>query len=232
MGGGGRGLVRKEGFRRILKKPWSLRQLMRFNLDFKSTMKSTLNSKNSSCIFWGQPRFQENSNFSPVNNNSNVSLVRSEEDVNIIISNDPHVTPSECRRVLIVRVKIFKYQCCIFSQKCCGVPWFVLLLKSRLCKWEVTLSSPRLMMMSWASERMKIWHSTFPEPYAFLLIQSSTSFLFTNFNPLPWRSLSLILLKSIKKSESVSSVKVCCIYRAVFLTKSSEDTDALIDDCV
>ena len=35
-----------------------------------------------------------------------------------------------------------------------------------------------------------------------------------------------------KKSESVSSVKVCCIYRAVFLTKSSEDTDALIDDCV
>ena len=73
MGGGGRrggGLVRKEGFRRILKKPWSLRQLMRFNLDFKSTFKSTLNSKNSSCIFWGQPRFQENSNFSPVNNNS------------------------------------------------------------------------------------------------------------------------------------------------------------------
>ena len=33
-----------------------------------------------------------------------------------------------------------------------------------------------------------------------------------------------------KKSESVSSVKVCCIYRAVFLIKSSEDNDALIDD--
>ena len=167
----------------------------------------------------------------------NVSLVSSEEDANIIISNDPHVTPSECRRVLIVRVQIFKYQCCIFSQKCCGVPWFVLLLKSRLCKWEVislishafqpTVNDDELSIREDEDMTFNIpWTRCFP-------VNSELNFFFIH----QFQSTSMKILVSHtpeidKKSESVSSVKVCCIYRAVFLTKSSEDTDALIDDCV
>ena len=38
--------------------------------------------------------------------------------------------------MLIVCVKIFKEECCIFSQRSRGVPWFVLLSKLCLCKWE------------------------------------------------------------------------------------------------
>ena len=66
-----------------------------------------------------------------------VSLVSSEEDVNIISRMILMSRHRVVGRVLVVRVKIFKYQCCIFSQKCCGVPWFVFLTKLCLCKWGV-----------------------------------------------------------------------------------------------
>ena len=46
-------------------------------------------------------------------------------------------TISIVERVLIVWVKIFKYQCCIFSQRSRDVPWIVLQSKLCLCKWEV-----------------------------------------------------------------------------------------------
>ena len=58
------------------------------SLDFKSTLKSTLISKDISSTFWKQPLFQDNLNFSQVNNFHNVSLVSSEEVVNIILLND------------------------------------------------------------------------------------------------------------------------------------------------
>ena len=58
------------------------------SLDFKSTLKSTLISKDISGTFWKQPLFQDNLNFSQVNHFYNVSLVSSEEDVNIILLND------------------------------------------------------------------------------------------------------------------------------------------------
>lgn len=65
---------------------------------------------------------------------------------------------------------------------------------------NVTLSSSLLTMLSWASERMKMWHLTFPEPDPFLLIARWTpSFVFTNLNPELWRSLSLMLPRSIKR---------------------------------
>ena len=84
------------------------------------------------------------------------------------------------------------------------------------------LSSSLLMMLSWAFERMRIWCFTVLEPDAFLLIFSWTLFVSTNFNPLLWRSLSLKLLRSMKRP-NVCSRKVCCIHCAVFLSKSSED---------
>ena len=58
------------------------------SLDFKSTLKSTLISKDISSTFWKQPLFQDNLNFSQVNHFHNVSLVSSEEGVNIILLND------------------------------------------------------------------------------------------------------------------------------------------------
>ena len=58
------------------------------SLDFKSTLKSTLISKDISSTFWKQPLFQDNLNFSQVNHFYNVSLVSSEEGVNIILLND------------------------------------------------------------------------------------------------------------------------------------------------
>ena len=65
------------------------------SLDFKSTLKSTLISKDISGTFWKQPLFQDDLNFSQVNHFHNVSLclshcvcLSSEEGVNIILLND------------------------------------------------------------------------------------------------------------------------------------------------
>ena len=57
----------------------ALKTKVDFNLDFK---KKTL------LTHFKQPRFQGNLNFSQVNNIHNVSPTSSEEDVNIILSND------------------------------------------------------------------------------------------------------------------------------------------------
>ena len=133
------------------------------------------------------------------------------------------------RMILMSRhVQIFKYQCCIFSQKCCGVPWFVLLLKSRLCKWEVislishafqpTVNDDELSIREDEDMTFNIpWTRCFP-------VNSELNFFFIHQS----QSTSMKILVSHtpeidKKSESVSSVNVCCIYRAVVLTKSSED---------
>ena len=76
---------------------------------------------------------------------------------------------------------------------------------------------------SWASERMKMWHLTFSDPDTFLLIVSWTpSFALTDLNPLLSR-YRLSYSWDWWKEKSVSSIKVCCIHHAVFLTKSSED---------
>ena len=131
-------------------------------------------------------------------------------------------------RVLIVRVKIFNFQCCIFSQKCCGVPWFVHLPKSCLCKWEVislishafqpTVNDDELSIREDEDMTFNIpWTRCFP-------VNSELNFFFIH----QFQSTSMKILVSHtpeidKKSESVSSVEVCWIYRAVFLTKSSED---------
>ena len=212
---------------------------MRFNLDFKSTLKSTLISKNSSCTFWGQPRFQGNLNFSPVNNNSQCltrEVWRGCEYYNLEWSSCHAIGVSGGCWLFVCRFSNIKW-CCIFSQKCCGVPWFVLLLKSRLCKWEVislishafqpTVNDDELSIREDEDMTFNIpWTRCFP-------VNSELNFFFIHQS----QSTSMKILVSHtpeidKKSESVSSVKVCCIYRAVFLTKSSEDTDALIDDCV
>ena len=60
---------------------------MKCNLDFKSTLKSTLISKRQ-FLPWNQGWFQGNLNLSQVHNVHNVSVVSSEEGVHIIISND------------------------------------------------------------------------------------------------------------------------------------------------
>ena len=73
----------KGGFWLILKTTLIFKAAHEFNLDFKSTL------KNGYCTFWWQPWFQENLNFSQVNNVHNVSLLSSEEDVKIILLNDP-----------------------------------------------------------------------------------------------------------------------------------------------
>ena len=82
---------------------------MSFNLDFKSTFYSTMISKNIFCIFSNQSWFQGDLNFSQVNNIHNVSIVSSEEGVNIIISKDsPELCqkrPQELRKHTNVSVK-------------------------------------------------------------------------------------------------------------------------------
>ena len=75
-------MVRKNGFWCILKNILISSQLTThefFSLDLK---KKTL------LTHFKQPRFQGNLNFSQVNNIHNVSPTSSEEDVNIILSND------------------------------------------------------------------------------------------------------------------------------------------------
>ena len=154
--------------------------------------------------------------------------VGSEEDVNII---SRMILASRHRvvgKVLIVRVKIFKYQCCIFSQKCCGVPWFVFLTKLCLCKWGViSLISHAFQLMVFDVE-LSIWEDedvTFNIPWTRCFpVNCQLNFFFIHQS----QSASVKIIVSFtpeidKKSESVSSLKVCCIYRAVFLTKFSKD---------
>ena len=87
------------------------------------------------------------------------------------------------------------------------------------------LSSPWLMMLSSASERIKMWHLTFPEPDAFLLIASWTpSSISTNLNPFPWRSLSLVLLRLMKRANDFHEglnwdCHTFLIYRDKLMTK-------------
>ena len=87
------------------------------------------------------------------------------------------------------------------------------------------LSCPWLMMLSSASERIKMWHLTFPEPDAFLLIASWTpSSISTNLNPFPWRSLSLVLLRSMKRANDFHEglnwdCHTFLIYRDKLMTK-------------
>ena len=71
---------------------------MKFNLDFKSI---NFDLKKQLLHILETTSIQGNLNCSLVNNNSQCLTRGSEEDANIIISNDPHVTPSGCRvRVL------------------------------------------------------------------------------------------------------------------------------------
>ena len=92
----------------------------------------------------------------------------------------------------------------------------------------LTIRSPfhsRLMMLNWASERKKMWHLTFPGPDAFLSIANwIPSSLFTNLNPLTWRSLSLILLRSMKRanlSPAWKSVVFIVLFSSPSLLKTS-----------
>ena len=126
----------KGGFRCVLKTTLILSQLMNLTL-ISINLEINLDFEKQLSTFWRQTWFQENLNFSQVNDIHSVSLMISDESVNIIILtillNDSLVMPSI--RVLIFCVKIFN-ECCIFSQRSCGVPWFVLLSKECLCKWE------------------------------------------------------------------------------------------------
>ena len=79
-------------------------------------------------------------------------------------------------------------------------------------------------MLSRASGRMKMWHSIFPEPDTCLLIASEIpSFVFTHLNPLSMKIIVSYTPEIDDKSESVSSIKVCCIHRALSFSKSFED---------
>ena len=120
--------------------------------------------KDSFCTSPNQPWFQSNYNFSQVNNIHNISLVSSEDGENIIISNDS-VQRFSCRAigVLIVFVKNFKDQFCIFSQRSRGVPWLVLLSKQCLCKWEeyntserATLTTERIWVREWEELHLRL----------------------------------------------------------------------------
>ena len=78
-------------------------------------------------------------------------------------------------------------------------------------------------MLSWASERMKMLYFTFSEPDNFLLIASWTpSFIFPSLNPLH-EGHCFSYSWDWWKTESLPSIKVCCIHCAVFLSKSPED---------
>ena len=67
-------------------------------------------------------------------------------------------------------------------------------------------------------------HSIFPEPDTFLLIASEIpSFVFIHLNPLSMKIIVSYTPEIDDKSESVSSIEVCCIHRALSFSKSFED---------
>ena len=138
-------------------------------------------------------------------------------------------TISIVERVLIVWVKIFKYQCCIFSQRSRDVPWIVLQSKLCLCKWEVMslishafkLTVHDFELSTWEDEDLTfniLWPWYLPvncELNSFFRIHKSQS-----------TSMTIIVIHASEIDEwieSVSGIRVYCIHRAVFLTKSSED---------
>ena len=91
----------------------------KFNLDFKSTLKSTLISKRELLHIFKTTLISRQLEFSLVNDIHNVSIVSSEEGCEYY-----SLEQFSCCTigVLIVCVKIFKYQCCIFSQRNYCVP--------------------------------------------------------------------------------------------------------------
>ena len=78
----------KGGFWRILNTTLISSQLMNFNLDFKSTLKSRLVSREQFLHILKTTLISRQLKLSPVNNIHDVSLVSSEEGVNIIILSD------------------------------------------------------------------------------------------------------------------------------------------------
>ena len=77
---------------------------MKFNLDFKSILKSTLIKKNSSCTLWRQPWIKRNLNFSQV----------AEESVNIIISKDFQISMLlSTHKEVVVCPDLFSCQKCL-----------------------------------------------------------------------------------------------------------------------
>ena len=78
----------KGGFWRILNTTLISSQLMNFNLDFKSTLKSRLVSREQFLHILKTTLSSRQLKISPVNNIHHVSLVSSEEGVNIIILSD------------------------------------------------------------------------------------------------------------------------------------------------
>ena len=76
-------------------------------------------------------------------------------------------------RVLIAWVKIFKYQCCIFSQRSRDVPWIVLQSKLCLCKWEVMSLISHAFKLTVHDFELSTWEDedlTFNIPWAWYLI--------------------------------------------------------------
>ena len=231
---------------------------LEINFDFKSTLKSTLISSQPWNQLWFQVNLEIIFDFKKTvlayfGDNldfketwifhwwiiiHNVSLVSSEEDVNII---SRMILTSRHRvvgRVLIVCVKIFKYQCCIFSQKCCGVPWFVFLTKLCLCKWGViSLISHAFQLMVFDVE-LSIWEDedvTFNIPWTRCFpVNCQLNFFFIHQS----QSASVKIIVSFtpeidKKSESVSSLKSVAFIALFFLPNLLKTVYSLIYwDCL
>ena len=121
----------------------------------------------------------------------------------MILLNDSLVTPSGC---WLSFVKIFRYLCCIFPHRSHGVPWFFLLSKECLCKWEVIPNKSRFQAHGWWcwAEHLTGWNDFRFRHYADLLFQTTLhrpffvvdiKLVFSSFkivNKLVWKTLSLV----------------------------------------
>ena len=134
------------GFLAHFKSNFDLKANHEFNLEIKVDLKSTLISNKQFLSIlettlilkatWIIHRYWIISHTIQII--EHVSLVSSEEGVNIIISNDSLVASSARWKSVDCLCEDFQYQCCIFSLRSRDVPWFVLL--SKLCLWWEVIS--------------------------------------------------------------------------------------------
>ena len=131
--------------------------------DFQgNSLNLTLISKQISCPFWRQPWLQGNMNFSQV---TNILLSHSWilkrvwilSSWMVLLNNSLEWFSCCTIGVLIVCARLCKYQCCIFLQRSLCVPWFVLLSKLCLCKWEVISLIGHAFKLSVDDAELSIW---------------------------------------------------------------------------